>query len=242
MFKRSVCGLVLMMLTVGTAFAEPSDAQVEKDLRTHMEGITTVEFNKTNSGATKVDPITKQKEYYRSVSYVFPSAKEPGVDVEVMGEVKYVLRGAAWVWDSFANFGNRYHGIPDPTEADLRALYEVAGAKQFFQAGISTTVSPVTWTMAADPKFEWHKPTSVSLNIVAEMDKVVSATTVERHKQVFRIRLYRNTMKDPWTTRCANMCVASSLVGPPEVLETRTVESTMKLKTLTVLIDEGVTR
>jgi len=242
MLKHAAWGLVLMTLTFGTAFAEPSDAQVEKDLRSHMQGIISVEFNKTNSGATKVDPISRQKEYYRSVSYVFPSDKDPGVNIEVMGEVKYLQKGAAWVWDSFANYGNRYHGIPDPTEADLRALYEVAGALQFFQAGISTTVSPVTWTMAADPKFEWHKPTSVSLDIVAELEKAVNATTVERHKQVFRIRLYRNSMTDPWTTRCANMCVASSLRGPPEVLGSRTVENTAKLKTLTVLIAEGVTR
>ena len=64
---------------------------------------------------------------------------------------------------------NSYEGIPDPTAADAQALISKFGVEQFMgNYYFNRIVGKVeSIGLAAEPKFEWHTPNSVSFNVRA---------------------------------------------------------------------------
>jgi hypothetical protein len=200
----------LFSLCVGwtsEAFAQPSDAQVKKDLT----GPKTVSVTLGKSG--KIEWSSAYKKYVWTRSFTAKLKTEtPDVFVIVKGYASYDVMGGRYVyWRSFTT-SNSYEGIPDPTASDVQTLIDKFGVEKFMgNYYFNHIVGKLeSIKLAYEPKFEWHTPNSVSFNVVAVYtERTNDIGGRERVARAFRIRLYRDSPKSEW----------KNMISSPESVE-----------------------
>jgi hypothetical protein len=192
-----MCALVF--LSVGfakQATAQVSDAQLKKDLT----GAKTVSVTLGQPG--KVEWSSTYKKYIWTRNFTAKvKTDDPTIFVLVKGYAAYDVLGGRYVfWRTFTT-SNSYEGIPDPTVTDVQELISKFGVEQFmgnyyFNRVIGRVESI---GLAAEPKYVWHTPNSVSFNVVAlYTERTNDIGGRQRLARTFEIRLYRDSVKTPW--------------------------------------------
>ena len=185
---------VVMGLAATSANAQPSAAQVKKD----VSGAKTISVTVGGRG-TRV----WSKGYSKWVWDVPYSAKvkseEPGVNILVEATASYDIVGGRYVyWRSFVG-SNIYEGIPNPTEAEVAKLLEQFGPQKVMMGDFYNAVGGVeSIKLAPDPRFEWHTLNSVSFTVFVTFKEKVDYTTTRRVSKPYRARLYRDGKSMPW--------------------------------------------
>ena len=189
-----LCSMFAVVFLAGGASAQPSAAQVKKD----VSGPKTISVT-VNGRGSKV----WSKGYSKYVWDVPFSAKvkseEPGVNILVEATASYDIVGGRYVyWKSFVA-ENTYEGIPNPTPAEANALIQKFGAQKVMQGSFYDMVGqPEVMRIAATPKFMWHNLNSVSFSVECTYMYKKTYTETERVTRTFRVRLYRNNKTSEW--------------------------------------------
>lgn len=177
-------------------FAQPSDAQIKKDLT----GAKTVAVTLGKTGTKEWSSTYKKYIWTRSFTAKVKT-EDPEIFVIVKGYAAYDIVGGSYrFWRSFVT-SNNYEGIPDPSESDVRALIDKFGVEQFMGSGyFGRVIGRVeSIKLAPEPKFQWHNPNSVSFRVVAVyMEKLNDVGGKEKVARTFEIRLYRDNPKSAW--------------------------------------------
>ena len=198
-FARRFLMCALVFLGVGfanQATAQPSDAQVKKDLT----GAKTVSVTLGKPGKLEWSGTYKKYVWTRNFTAKVKT-DDPGIFVIVKGYASYDVRGGRYVfWRSFTT-SNSYEGIPDLTAADVQGLISKFGAEEFMgNYYFNHVIGKVeSIGLAKEPKYVWHTPNSVTLNVVAVYtERTNDIGGRERVARTFEIRLYRDSVKAPW--------------------------------------------
>ena len=198
-FARSFLICALVFLGVGfanQAMAQPSDAQVKKDL-THAKTVSV-----TLGKPGKIEWSSTYKKYVWTRNFTAKlKTEDPTIFVLVKGYASYEVLGGRYVfWRTFTT-SNSYEGIPDPTAADVQALISRFGLEQFLgNYYFNHVIGKVeSIGLADEPKYEWHTPNSVSFNVTAiYTERTNDIGGRERLARTLRIRLYRDNPKAAW--------------------------------------------
>ncbi|MEZ4363361.1 MAG: hypothetical protein R3B48_24520 [Kofleriaceae bacterium] len=196
MRSRLLLALAVVAATATSVAAQPSDRQIKKDLT--AKG--TISIKLVGRGTVQANTDTLNYEYVRRAEIVRQS-EYPGIKLRVIGDAVYqrVSRGRFTYW-KFRVAENRYDGIPNPTPAEIEAILATDRVKQFGEGFANTIVKIVEEpTLAADPKWIWHDPKSVSFAMVAKVEQVASYTELETVAVTLDVRLYREDFKGKWT-------------------------------------------
>ncbi len=190
---------ILVLLGVGflnAVSAQPADAKIKKDLT----GAKTVSVTLGKPGTVEWSRTYKKYVWTRSFTAKLRT-DEPGIFVIVKGYASYDVMGGRYVfWRTFTT-SNSYEGIPDPTAADVQALISKFGLEQFMgQYHFNHVIGKVeSIGLAAEPKYVWHTPNSVSFNVVVVYtERTNDIGGRERIARTLEIRLYRDGVKVPW--------------------------------------------
>jgi hypothetical protein len=189
---RAALLVLLSVAFVSTVSAQPSDAQIRKDLT----GARTVSITLGKPGTIEWSRTYKKYLWSRSFTAKLKT-EEPGIFVIVKGYASYdVMSGRYVFWKTFTT-SNNYEGIPDPTTADVQALIREFGVEKFMGNYYFNQVAGRVESigLAAEPNYLWHTPNSVSFNVVAVYAEKTNGQKVSR---TFEIRLYRDGVKAPW--------------------------------------------
>lgn len=188
--------LVLLGALANEALAQPSDAEIKKQL-THAK---TVSVTLGKPGTREWSSTYKKYVWNRSFTAKLRT-EDPEIFVIVKGYASYDIIGGRFVfWRTFTT-SNSYDGIPDPTAADVQALIRKFGLEQFLgNYYFNHVIGQVeSIGLSDDPKFEWHTPNSVSFNVTAVYtERTNDIGGKERLARTFEIRLYRDTSKQEW--------------------------------------------
>lgn len=188
--------IVLFGLVVNRVSAQPGDAQIKKDLTNPK----TVSITLGKPG--KVEWSGTYKKYVWSRNFTVKlKTDDPDIFLIVKNYASYDVFGGRYVfWRTFTS-SNSYEGLPDPTNSDLQALIVKLGLQTFIREYHQSRVigKVESFTLAAEPKYEWHNRNSVSFDAIA----IYTARTNdvggrERVAQTFRVRLYRDSPKSEW--------------------------------------------
>lgn len=203
MHKRSSVWIplwVLVFLAFGFApprvTAQVPDAQIKKDL-THAKTVSV-----TLGAAGKREWSSTYKKYIWTRDFTAKlKTDDPEVFVLVKGYAAYDLIGGRSVfWRTFTT-SNSYEGIPDPTASEVQSLIGRFGVEKVMgQYHFNHVIGKIeSLSLAAEPKFEWHTPNSVSFNVIAiYTERINDIGGREKVAQTFRIRLYRDSPKADW--------------------------------------------
>ncbi len=186
-----LCALAL----AGTVKAQPTDAQIIKDLTAPR----TVQVTLGKPG--KVEWFKTYSKWAWSRNFTSKlKTDDPEVFVIVKGYIVYDTMAGKYVkWRTFTT-SNSYEGIPDPTAADVDALISRFGVPKILDSYNDRVIGKVeSIGLATEPEYEWHAPTSVSLNITAVYtERTNDVGGKQRLARTFRVRFYRDTVKSDW--------------------------------------------
>jgi hypothetical protein len=177
------------------AAAQPTDTQIIKDLTAPR----TVKVTLGKPG--KIEWFSTYKKWAWSRHFTSKlKTDDPEIFVIVKGYIVYDTMAGKYVkWRTFTT-SNSYEGIPDPTAADVQALITKFGVEKFMDSYFNRVIGKVeSIGLAAEPEYEWHIPTSVSLNVTAVYtERTNDVGGKQRLARTFRVRFYRDTAKSEW--------------------------------------------
>jgi len=214
----------LLLLSIGLlteASAQPSDAQIKKDLT----GAKTVSVTLGKPGTREWSSTYKKYIWTRDFTAKVRT-DDPEIFVIVKGYASYdVIAGRYVYWRSFTT-SNSYEGIPDPTAADVEAIIRKFGVEQilgsyYFNRVVDTAetnreidaarddaqnrfVSSIVFGaiqagLSLEQGIRWHTPNSVSFNVTAVYtERTNDIGGKERVARTFEIRVYRDNPKQEW--------------------------------------------
>lgn len=188
--------IVALFLGVGNAVAQPTEAQIRKDISGPRT--VSIEFGKPG---TRSWSSTYTKYIWTRNFTAKLSTEEKGVFVIVTGYAAYDIFGSKFTfWRTFTT-SNSYEGIPNPSAADVQALIKKFGLEKvmggFHYRNRVGEVESIG--LSDEPKFEWHTTKSVSFDVDAVYTEKTNAVGgTKRGKRTFRLRLYADVPKGEW--------------------------------------------
>jgi hypothetical protein len=199
MKRTAILGLYSLVFVIATAIvgvAQPSEAQIKKDI----SGERTISITFGKPGSRTWD--TSSQKWIWTRDYTIKSKTEdPAVTHISTGYAAYNANGAAYTfWRVFPN-SSRFEGIPNPTAQEIQALIDKFTVQEIFGSfNYGNVVGKIeSFGPPADPKFDWHTMNSVSFDLVGVYtQKTNGIGGTERGQRTFRIRLYRDDRKSPW--------------------------------------------
>jgi hypothetical protein len=191
---------VTSLLVLGlfhSAFAQPSDEQVLKDMTN--PGIIEVKLTPSN-GQKQWNADYGIWEYVRGVNAIREYKEKEGVTIKIVGDAVYQMYGATdYKYWKFRVISNEYLGMGAPSSEELMEIVQGDFPKFLSSYWYNRIVGEVkALYIADDPNFYWHTPNSLSFNVVAEYTAKVSNIHLEDIVQTFEVRLYRDGEDKPW--------------------------------------------
>lgn len=184
--------------------AQPGDVQVKKDAIGAGDGVISFSFSKP-TGTERWNADLKIYEYVRGV-VVKRKSDYPGINLIVKGDVVYqVLSKGNYSYWKFRILSNEYEGLANPAESEITNLLKQNWQKFYgYYYGTITKLIHAP-TLHEEPHWVWHSPKSVEFWMNTTFDHIISNTQIETLEAVWKVRLYRNDIKEPWNNFSAFM-------------------------------------
>lgn len=177
--------------------AQPTDAQIKKDVGGNEPKIKSFQFTKT-TGTRQWNSSFGNYEYVRGVLVVKESST-PGIDVEIRGDAVYQYMGdGKYNYWKFRVISNQFIGIPNPTFAEVKAII-ASNWKLFYRADmlrIYKIWEPLRF--ADEPGFYWYTPNSVECLLKTKISLVESNIETKMVDMLYKVRLYRDSPTGAW--------------------------------------------
>lgn len=193
---RIATGIAALGLGAIAAFAQPSDAQIRKDLA-HPDQ---VKIELGSSPMKKVRATGDLLWYWERGATIWRKAgipEYPEALVVVYGLVRYDI-GTPPTFREFKTSHNTYEGIPTPSNDEILAharahFSEFVGGHRF-----NRMVELKALRVAAEPETMWHSPLSFSMQFEVESDMIISDLEVATEWVRQETRFYRDAVSSPW--------------------------------------------
>lgn len=195
--RIALSGLILAVLLAVPAYAQPSDAQVRKDIMN--PGVKRLELT-SKPGTKQWNSDVGAWEFVRGVRVIREYPDIEGVDLVVVGDAVYQLYGSNYRYWKFRVISNEYLGIDNPTEEEILAVLNTDLEKfvtNYWYNRIVGELGPIR--LADEPTWFWHKPTSVSFMMTTTFSAKTSDLDVAAVEQDYEVRFYRDDYRGPWT-------------------------------------------
>jgi hypothetical protein len=220
-FSIHALSLALVVLCFGStaAYAQPTDAQLKKQLTSAKT------VSVTLGGPGKIEWSTTYKKYMWTRSFTARLKTDtPGEILIVKGYAAYDVMGGRYVyWRTFTS-SNNYEGKKNPTIAEINEVLakEEPGEFNFNNSVVGEYES---FKIAPDANWEWHTPNSVSFNAVGVLwldaggkrydgeawyTPPAGFRALDKVESYLRLRLYRDAPNLPWRTVGASVNIPIS--------------------------------
>lgn len=193
---RAALLIAAVCLGAIAAFAQPSDAQIKKDLARPGQ----VRIELSSAPMKKVRATGDLLWFWERSATIWRKAEIPEYPdalVVVHGLVRYDI-GDPPSYREFKTSYNTYEGIPTPTDDEV-----LTHARAHLRAFVGThrhdrMVALRTLRVADEPRTVWHTPLSFSMQFEVEADMIISdvGTATEQVRQ--ETRFYRDAVTAPW--------------------------------------------
>lgn len=212
--------LSLLALLAVELPAQASDLPTEEQIRKDLAAPGVIEIIIRGKGTLErlEENNAWVDEYYRSVT-VRRETDKPGVTVDVKGDAVYRLVNGHFVFRKLRLGGNTYGGIANPTLAEINALVRTLNPPDIDRMFSLMVGEMESIRLAAEPRWEWHSPKSVSFDVVQVYSLVYNGGSydgisqelpspgkafVDRVQRIERWRIYRDSESGPWVRLSAS--------------------------------------
>ena len=206
----SSLAFLFLICCVGKTFAQPSAAQLKKQLTSAK----TVSITLGAPGKIEWDSAYKKYVWTRYFT-VKLKTDTAGEFLIVKGFAAYDVMGGRYVfWRTFTS-GSNYEGKKNPSVAEINQALQTENDIRGFTNGQPYNIGEYeSFRIAPDADWEWHTPDSVSFNVIAVFHRINNGKQyeneprdenrqgfikVDKLEQMMRLRLYRKGANLPWS-------------------------------------------
>ncbi len=193
--------LLLLMLSANLSFAQPSDAEIRKQITN--DGTKSIKFTKS-TGTRQWNKDIGNWEWVRGVE-VTRKSEYPGIDLLVTGDVVYQYTGVGkYSYWKFRTISNQYFGLPNPNQKEIDEVIS-KNWERFY--GYYYEVITKLWAapaLANEPQWTWHNPNSVEFKMKIKFDQIIRGKGIETAEGIWNVRLYRDDPKGQWKKMIAS--------------------------------------
>jgi hypothetical protein len=188
--------LVFLLLATSASALPPSDAEIVQEIK--ESGALSVKLG-PKQGHKQWNADYGTWEYVRGVEVIRDYPKKEGVTIKILGDMVYQIYGSDYKYWKFRTISNEYLGMGVPTSEEILKLIRTDMPKFVSSYWYNKIIGDIkSFYIADEPKFTWHTPNSLSLNMVAEYRAKVSNIELQDIVQTYNIRLYRDAEDKPW--------------------------------------------
>jgi hypothetical protein len=190
-------GLVLaLFLCASILHAQPSTATVKSDITKEMgENCTRVDV--TGRGSTAREWVNNAwVTYYRIPVNATLKTELAGVTRLFKGAAWYDVNGATYRFKKYNPGTAEYLGMPPLDTAPVRTFLESLG--DYGLGGLANIITEVHQLDIRNTPATWHTLNSVSIPVDLTYTKLRSNTQLEKIKEPFEMRLYREEATSKW--------------------------------------------
>lgn len=226
---------VLLVLCAPLLYAQPSDAQIIKDLT----GPNVISVELSAQGGAKAWSSAYQQYFWERGAVIYSKAnvpEYPNARVRTGGLASYTLIGTQATFKRFDVAWKDYEGIPAPTEAEVLQLLRSNLEAFVGRATYNKIVGEVEELRVADePKTQWHTPNHFSQQFLCIYKKKTSIYQLGHMKVLYKVDFYRDAINSPWKGQVIASVVKEETLGT----ETYTQEELAAMKTLGQVAQEA---
>jgi hypothetical protein len=193
----------LFLILGSTAIAQPSAAQVKKDVTKTFPGAISIEVIGNGETTEEWEGSTKMYYHRRRVKVVSKTSFDkqlPESRAIVEGLAVYTKQGGNFVYKKYNPGYEELTGMP-PVDIDaINKLIKNNICKLVINCN-SVVAQPISnWYMTKDSKITWYSPTSFSFKIdTLTIKRWRNPTTLDVVEGKADIRFYRDDMQSDWT-------------------------------------------
>jgi hypothetical protein len=182
------------------AQAQPTDAQVLKDVVTDKKGLVDAYCSKTQK-ANRYWHSTDQAWYWDREMTIKRNAElagAPNALVIVTGIARYEAGTSPFSYVRFLVTTNEYEGLKGMSTKDLES-YVQNNPKEIFFSRLASVTSVGAVKAVAGAPWVWHTPTSFSVQFQVSYKQIVSVFDLADRMGIFEIRFYKQELNGPIT-------------------------------------------
>jgi hypothetical protein len=199
-FAHIMVALLGILIIPAILHAQPSDAQVKKD----VTGAKTIAITFTSKPGTRQwNSDLNAYEWVRGVICTLRT-EHPEVKLLVEGDAVYNLIGTKATYRKFRVISNEYLGLPKPSVDAIMGIINSDRARFFGYSAWNQMVGEIerleVLTSNDSLLWVWHTFNSVELPVATRYSVIANRTTVERVDVLYWLRIYRDDMNAPWKT------------------------------------------
>lgn len=218
------------------AYAQPTDAQIIKDLT--KPGLIKLVLD---PGPTKKVWSSTYTQWFWERAYTSwynaNIAEYPNAQVEAGCTVRYHTGSPASYRESLVSY-NEYHGIPTPSKEDIMAVVN-GNMQSFLMARYYRIIGDMHYVrMKPGAKATWHNPNSFSMPFEISYDEATDYTTVTTINETVVTRFYRDAITSP----LKNNMVTQDVERTTGATKTYSAEDLRALPTFNIVDEEKKTR
>ncbi|MBC8144690.1 MAG: hypothetical protein H7X80_03835 [bacterium] len=206
------CIAILLLALPVAAIAQPSDAQVRKDI----SGAKTIDVTLSKSAGTKQwNSSVGAWEWVRGAVCTLKT-DEPTVTLLVKGDAVYNLAGNIASYRKFRVISNEYIGMSTPTADVLLSLLNKNPELLFGNsAWMTMTDSVERLEVLADSTapWIWHTLNSVEFTVATRYHVMTSYTDISNVDVNYSVRIYRDRIDAPWKTQFVSTPRERTVIG-----------------------------
>lgn len=212
--------ILIHLLFVSQAFAQPSAEQVKSDVKMALGGTTTVEVIGAGDNTVEWDNNIRTNYHRRQVRATSASIdpKYPDVKVVYTGLAVYNTTGSSYSFKRFNPGTTELIGMPNPSAEELNNLLQ-SKLTEVIRNGESVIGMPEGLEITENTPYIWHDLNSLSFMATAKFTERSNYTTLRTIQQNYEIRLYRDNPDAKWTR------IFAKRQEDPTILETKTYTS-----------------
>jgi len=193
---RIALALAAVGLSALAAYAQPSDAQIIKDLTN--PGVFRVELS---PGPTKKDWNSTYAQYmWVRGAIVWRNAnvpEYPKAEVKITGTARYHY-GASTSFREMKVSDNEYFGLPAPTKEEMIGMIRERYLAFLGHRANSMVGDLHFLRIPSEEGVIWHTPNSFTIPVEIEYDTKTSYTELTTMYEIVEVRFYRDAVSGPW--------------------------------------------
>jgi hypothetical protein len=202
---------VAMLLVASALHAQPSEAQIKKDVGGRLPNKIAFSFGKP--GFTRRNITNNMTEWLREVIITMPYDPLPQLTkVQYAYAVYEKPTPDIFRFYKLLNTVQHIKGIKDPSETEVMAMIQKDPASfygHYFNNMVKLIEKPHTPDIAYQ---RWHTVNSVEIFYKVKFEHITSDVETETRDQVISIRLYRDDTDKPWNRFYAQMIASDENV------------------------------
>ncbi len=235
-YKKKIIPIVIILISVNIQ-AQVANTKVIADIKNEL-GPNCTQVTVVKQGTTEKEWVNNTWVYYHRVPvHITLQTEMQGVTRQLKGNAWYEVNGSVYTFKKYNPGTATYVGLPHPDTDTIRKF--IVSLPDYGMGGKANTMTEVHEFYFHENPITWHTLLSVSIPVDVVYTYKKNNTTLEKVKEPFEVRLYRDQVNSAWNQVSFITPDAASDSRKKEILGTEN-KSDYQMSQIKTVLEKGL--